>query len=99
MIISPSKNFIFIHLEKCGGTSIESTLEPHLYWSDMILGSTDFGEGMQQLYYERYSRKEVNKYKLWKHSTAKDINAFVGNDEWKTSTNYGYVLTAQCKKG
>ena len=84
MIISPSKNFIFIHLEKCGGTSIESALEPHLYWSDMILGSTDFGERMQQLYYERYSREEVNKYMLWKHSTAKDIHAFLGHDEWNS---------------
>ena len=82
MIISPSRNFIFIHLEKCGGTSIESALEPHLHWSDMILGSTDFGERMQQLYYERYGYKEVNKYMLWKHSTAKDIHAFLGHNEW-----------------
>ena len=82
MIISPSRNFIFIHLEKCGGTSIESALEPHLHWSDMILGSTDFGERVQQLYYERYGYKEVNKYMLWKHSTAKDIHAFLGHNEW-----------------
>jgi hypothetical protein len=82
MIISPSRNFIFIHLEKCGGTSVEIALEPHLYWSDMILGSTDFGERMQQLYYERYNRKEVHKNMLWKHSTAKDIHSFIGNESW-----------------
>jgi hypothetical protein len=91
MIISPSRNFIFIHLEKCGGTSIESALEPHLYWSDMILGSTDFGERMQQLYYERYSREEVNEYMLWKHSTAKDIYAFLGNDNWNTFNKISIV--------
>jgi hypothetical protein len=84
MIISPSRNFIFIHLEKCGGTSIESALEPHLHWSDMILGSTDFGERMQQLYYERYGYNEVNEYMLWKHSTAKNIHAFLGHDEWNS---------------
>jgi hypothetical protein len=50
----------------------------------MILGSTDFGERMQQLYYERYSREEVNEYMLWKHSTAKDIHAFLGHDEWNS---------------
>ena len=83
MIISPSKNFIFIHLEKCGGTSIESALEPHLHWSDMILGSTNFGERIQQLYYERYGYKEVNEYMLWKHSTAKNIHAFLGHESWK----------------
>ena len=83
MIISPSRNFIFIHLEKCGGTSIETALEPYLHWSDMILGSTIFGERMQQLYYERYSRDEVNKTMLWKHSHAKDIHSFIGKDGWK----------------
>ena len=82
MIISPSRNFIFIHLEKSGGTSIESALEPHLHWSDMILGSTTFGERMQQLYYERYGYNEVNEYMLWKHSTSKNIHAFLGHEEW-----------------
>ena len=91
MIISPSRNFIFINLEKCGGTSIESALEPHLHWSDMILGSTDFGEKMQQLYYERYSREDVNKYMLWKHSTAKDVHAFLGHDEWNTFNKISIV--------
>ena len=82
MIISPSRNFIFIHLENSGGTSIESALEPHLHWSDMILGSTTFGERMQQLYYERYGYNEVNEYMLWKHSTSKNIHAFLGHEEW-----------------
>jgi hypothetical protein len=82
MIISPSKNLIFIHLEKCGGTSIESALESHLHWSDIILGSTFFGEKMQQLYYERYSRYDVNNSMLWKHSTAKDIHSYIGYEGW-----------------
>lgn len=81
MIISPSRNFIFIHLEKCGGTSIENALQPYLAWYDTILGSTDFGEGLQDLYYKRYSANDVKKYMLWKHSTAKDIKSFL-LDEW-----------------
>lgn len=91
MIISPSRNFIFIHLEKCGGTSVETALQPYLHWSDMIIGSTEFGERYQQLYYDRFGREEVNKYMLWKHSTAKDIHAFIGSDNWNEFTKISVV--------
>jgi hypothetical protein len=90
MIISPSRNFIFIHLEKCGGTSVESALQPYLHWSDMILGSTEFGEKAQQNYYERFGREEVNKFMLWKHSTAKDIYSFI-QDGWDDFIKFSIV--------
>lgn len=82
MIISPSRNFIFIHLEKCGGTSVETALQPYLHWSDLIIGSTNYGERYQQNLYDRYSIEEVNKEMLWKHSTAKDIYRFVLPENW-----------------
>ena len=82
MIISSSKEFIFIHLEKCGGTSVESSLQPYLAWYDMIIGSTGFGETIQTAYFERYSIEEVKQNMLWKHSTATDICRFVGLDQW-----------------
>lgn len=82
MIISASREFIFIHLEKCGGTSVETALEPYLHWSDMIIGSTDFGESYQQLLHNRFGVQEVRKNMLWKHSTAKDIRCFVGPEIW-----------------
>lgn len=91
MIISPSRNFIFIHLEKCGGTSVESALEPYLHWSDMLLGSTDFGERMQALYYEKFGYEKVNNEMLWKHSVAKDIHAFVTPQGWDDFTKISIV--------
>lgn len=83
MIISPSREFVFIHLEKCGGTSVETALEPYLHWSDIILGSTDFGESYQQLLNNRFGNDQVKKYMLWKHSTAEDIFSFIGLDMWR----------------
>lgn len=91
MIISPSRNFIFIHLEKCGGTSVEAALEPYLHWSDIILGSTEFGEKSQQNYYDRFGYERVNKEMLWKHSIAKDIHAFVTPQGWDEFTKISIV--------
>jgi hypothetical protein len=91
MIISPSRNFIFIHLEKCGGTSVETALQPYLHWSDMIIGSTQYGERYQSNLYERYGIEEVNKNMLWKHSSAKQIESFVLPDNWDDFTKISVV--------
>jgi hypothetical protein len=83
MIISHSKKFIFIHLEKCGGTSVETALEPLLDWQDIILGSTEFGEKVQEAYFDRYGFDKVKKEMLWKHSTAKNIFNTLGKEKWQ----------------
>jgi hypothetical protein len=76
MIISKSKKFIYIHLDKCGGTSIETALEPFLSWDDIIIGSTPFGEKLELVYQE----KKINNIILTKHSSANEIKNFIGND-------------------
>jgi hypothetical protein len=73
MIISKSRKFVFIHLEKCGGTSVENALAPYLLWDDMIIGSTHLGEQLQGFYFNYYGHQHVKDNMLWKHSTIKDI--------------------------
>ena len=70
MIISHSRKFVFIHIHKTGGTSLERALDPHLAWNDIILGGSKFGEQIQAPY--------AKKYGLNKHSTVSDIESVCG---------------------
>ena len=95
MIISPSKEFIFIHLEKCGGTSVETALQPHLACHDMIIGSTNFGESVQSLYFDRFGVDKVKSEMLWKHSSAQEIYQFIGPDHWNDFKKFSVVRDPQ----
>ncbi|MEO1622227.1 MAG: hypothetical protein AAFU53_14500, partial [Cyanobacteria bacterium J06632_3] len=68
--ISRDKQTIFVHLHKCGGTSIELALDSQMAWDDVLLGSSKYGERMQNLYQSRFG--------LYKHSSAGEIRAVVG---------------------
>jgi len=70
MIICHSRRFIFIHIQKAGGTSIELALDPFLSWSDLILGSSGFGERIDAHYRSRFG--------LGKHSSVADIERVCG---------------------
>ncbi|HEY5049165.1 MAG TPA: sulfotransferase family 2 domain-containing protein [Rhizomicrobium sp.] len=70
MIISHSRQFIFVHVHKAGGTSIERALDPHLAWNDLILGGSPFGERIQGPYKKRFG--------LNKHSAVSEIEAVCG---------------------
>jgi hypothetical protein len=70
MIVSPSRGFVFVHLHKAGGTSMEVALEPHLAWNDLLLGSTPFGEAASRHYGPRFG--------LHKHSSLAEIEKVCG---------------------
>ena len=72
MIICHSRRFIFVHIHRTGGTSIESALDPFLCWNDLILGSSPFGEGINNLY--------ANRFGLEKHSALADIESICGDE-------------------
>jgi len=72
MIISRSLNFIFIHIHKTGGSSMEIALDPYLRWDDLVLGSTPLGEAMNDHYRRRYG--------LHKHSSIQEVQNVCGAD-------------------
>lgn len=65
MIICHSRRYIFIHLHKTGGTSVEAALAPTLAWDDLLLGSTSFGEQCNQHYRRQFG--------LTKHSSLEEV--------------------------
>ena len=70
MIICNSRRYIYFHMHKCGGTSVEKALEPFLHWNDVVLGSTDFGELASEHFMKRFG--------LYKHSWVEDVERVCG---------------------
>lgn len=82
-IISNHYKFIYVHLHKCGGTSIEKSFENIMSWEDLIIGSTEFGEQNQNFY--------KNKFNLHKHNNALELMNIVGEDIWKKFKSFTTV--------
>ena len=72
MIICHSRRFAFVHIHKTAGTSIELALDPFLTWSDLIIGSSRFGEAVENYYRNRFG--------LDKHSSVQDIETVCGQE-------------------
>lgn len=71
MIISNSNKFIFIHIPKCGGTSVSDFFERRLLPQDISLNLSP------HLGWDRYLEAVGKKYGLNKHSTAREIKIAV----------------------
>ena len=83
MIISNSHKFIFIHIIKTAGTSITYSMNDSIEWNDLVLGSTKFGEEIQNFYRARFN--------LYKHSTAIETRKQVGDDIWNEYFTFTFV--------
>ena len=100
MIISHSKKFIFVHIQKTAGTSITRHLDKYITYQDLLLGGTEFGEKLNKLYKERFN--------LHKHSYAQKIKEIMGEDVWNDYFSFSFVrnpydravsLYNWCRKG
>jgi len=83
MFISNSKKFIFIHLYKCAGTTVEIALSRSLKWNDILIGSTEEGEALQNIYLKLFG--------LHKHSTAQEVKDVIGDVSWESFFKFSTV--------
>lgn len=83
MIISPNRRFVFVHVHKCAGTSIETALSTLLGVNDLVIGSTADGERNKAFFSELLSLK--------KHSTAADAFKLLGEARWKQLFVFAFV--------
>ncbi|MBT9311110.1 sulfotransferase family 2 domain-containing protein [Leptothoe kymatousa] len=81
--ISNSKKFVFVHLHKCGGTSIERALDQETQWNDIVLGSTKYGEKIQKVYEKKFG--------IYKHSSAAEIKSLMGDEVWDNYFTFSIV--------
>lgn len=76
MILSPGRNYVFVHIPKTGGTALALALEARAMADDLMLGDTPKAR-------KRRRRLDGAKARgrLWKHSTLADIEGLVPDDQ------------------
>jgi hypothetical protein len=79
MIISLNRRFVFVHIHKCAGTSVEMALGKLLRHNDFVIGSTKSGEKNQEFF-----KKATG---LNKHSTALEARRWMGEDMSRSASS------------
>lgn len=83
MIISLNRRYVFVHIHKCAGTSIEVALAKSLKHNDIVLGSTKSGEK-----YQEFFKRAIG---LNKHSTALEARGFLGDALYAKFYKFAFV--------
>jgi hypothetical protein len=73
-IISYSRDFVFIHIQKCGGTSIEEEWSRFIQWGDFVIGGTPDGELLQPVFQKLYG--------ISKHMSALHLASVMGEKKF-----------------
>ncbi len=72
MIISPGRNYIFVHIPKTGGTALALALEDRAMADDILIGDTPKAQRRRKRLKGMQSRG-----RLWKHSTLADADGAI----------------------
>ncbi|WP_097804821.1 sulfotransferase family 2 domain-containing protein [Pelagimonas varians] len=78
MIISPGRQFIFVHIPKTGGTSMAFALEERAHRDDILIGNTPKARKRRA----RVERMQA-KGRMWKHASLSDLDGAFGPQEFK----------------
>ncbi|GAB4124575.1 MAG: hypothetical protein Tsb0027_23120 [Wenzhouxiangellaceae bacterium] len=82
-IICNSQRFIFVHLHKCGGTSVRQAIRTQMRWNDLIIGGNNNDNLLESIYRRRYA--------LEKHNSASQLQRIVGDDIWRSYWTFALV--------
>jgi hypothetical protein len=83
MIISHSRQFIFFHVPKSGGTTITKLLDVGLSWNDIIIGGTKTGEV--------FNGEWARRFRLFKHTTPSALRKVIGEDLFNRYNKFLFV--------
>ena len=81
-VISTNHDFVFVHLKKCGGTSVEQALESVLTCPDLVIGSTKTGQALAALTRDLWG--------VHKHSDVAGLSEALG-PRWEKFTTVAVV--------
>lgn len=83
MIISHKHKFIFIHIQKCAGTSITYALNKYLGEQDLVLGCTPEGEELSAIWGKTKG--------LYKHVNSANAKGILGNKIWNEYFKFSFI--------